>query len=84
MAMKIDLEKAYDKLDWGFLDEVLRCFGFSSLLRQLIHQCVCTVSFSVLLNGSPYVFSNHPRASGKTTGSCLFYSSLLWMLSPVW
>lgn len=31
MAMKIDLEKAYDKLDWGFLDEVLRCFGFSSL-----------------------------------------------------
>lgn len=29
MAMKVDLEKTYDKVDWGFLDEILQCYGFS-------------------------------------------------------
>lgn len=29
LAAKINMEKAYDKVDWGFLLEVLRCFGFS-------------------------------------------------------
>lgn len=57
MAMKIDLVKAYDKVDWGFL--ILRYFGFSQKWRQLIHQCVSTISFSVLLNGSPFGFF-HP------------------------
>ena len=28
MAFKIDMEKAYDKLDLGFLENVLQCFGF--------------------------------------------------------
>lgn len=37
MAMKVDLEKAYDKVDWGFLDEISRCLGFFQLWRHLVH-----------------------------------------------
>lgn len=52
MALKIDMEKAYDRIEWNFLLEVLRCFGFSNTWIQLIRQCISTVSFSLLLNGS--------------------------------
>lgn len=54
MAAKLDIEKAYDKVDWGFLLEVLRCFGFLAKWRQWISQCISTTSFSILLNGSPF------------------------------
>lgn len=65
MAIKIDLEKAYDKVDRGFLDEVLRCFGFSQKWRQLVRQCVSTVFFSVLINGSPFGFFHPSRVLGQ-------------------
>lgn len=29
MAIKVDIKKAFDKLQWDFLIMVLRCFGFS-------------------------------------------------------
>ncbi|KAB1228187.1 hypothetical protein CJ030_MR5G008784 [Morella rubra] len=54
MAIKLDMAHAYDRLEWKFLLQVLKCFSFNSLWRQLIHQCISTVTFSILLNGSPH------------------------------
>lgn len=31
MALKVDMETAYDKIEWPFLLEVLKCFGFNSI-----------------------------------------------------
>lgn len=56
MALKIDMEKAYDCFEWDFIFKVLRSFGFSATWIQLIHQCLTTVSYSLLLNGSPHGF----------------------------
>lgn len=56
MALKIDMEKAYDRVEWSFLFEVLRCLGFSENWIHLINQCVSTVSYSIPLNGSPFGF----------------------------
>lgn len=61
MAAKIDVEKAYDKVDWGFLMEILRCFGFAPRWHNWIYQCISMVSFSVLLNGSPFGFFTPSR-----------------------
>lgn len=30
LSVKVDMEKTYDKVDWNFLTEVLKCFGFSA------------------------------------------------------
>lgn len=51
MAVKIDLEKAYDKVDWGFLQAVLQAIGFSGALVTLIMYTVTSVRLLVIWNG---------------------------------
>lgn len=51
MAIKIDLEKAYDRLEWSFIRDTLALFKFLKHLSSLIMRCVSTFSISVLYNG---------------------------------
>ena len=51
MAIKIDLEKAYDKVEWSFIRDMLSYFNFPDNLTELIMSCVSTVSTSLLFNG---------------------------------
>uniref|UniRef100_A0A803PT85 Reverse transcriptase domain-containing protein n=1 Tax=Cannabis sativa TaxID=3483 RepID=A0A803PT85_CANSA len=53
MAVKTDMHKAYDRIEWDFLHKVLLANGFSAKVCSLLMQCVTSVSFSVLLNGAP-------------------------------
>lgn len=51
--MKLDLEKAYDKVRWDFLEETLRVFNFPESLVSLIMFCVKNASTKILWNGEP-------------------------------
>ena len=51
MAIKIDLEKAYDKLEWSFIRDTLIRFNLPRNLVELIMSCVSSVSTSILFNG---------------------------------
>ena len=53
MAIKIDLEKAYDKLEWSFIRNMLLRINLPEDLIDLIISCVSSVSTSILLNGAP-------------------------------
>ncbi|MCH99969.1 LINE-1 reverse transcriptase like, partial [Trifolium medium] len=53
LILKVDFEKAYDSVDWGFLDYLLGRFGFSPKWRAWMKACVCGGNVSVLVNGSP-------------------------------
>ena len=51
MEIKIDLEKAYDRLEWSFIRDTLTLFKFPNHLTSLIMSYVSTWSISVLYNG---------------------------------
>ena len=51
MAFKIDLTKAFDSLEWGFIRDTLLGFGFPHLLVKLIMSCISTSSIACLWNG---------------------------------
>jgi hypothetical protein len=52
-VFKVDFEKAYDSVDWKFLDYMLRRFGFEDKWRNWIRACVFGGNLSVLVNGCP-------------------------------
>ena len=51
IAIKMDLQKAYNRINWSFLNIVLSKLGFSPTFISWILQCVTTVSSSVVVNG---------------------------------
>jgi hypothetical protein len=53
LLFKVDFEKAYDSVDWDYLDDVMGKMAFQVLWRKWIKECVCTATASVLVNGSP-------------------------------
>ena len=52
MAVKVDLEKAYDRLEWSFIHKVLQAFHFPLSIIKLIMSCVSSSTISVLVNGA--------------------------------
>jgi hypothetical protein len=53
MVFKVDFEKTYDSVDWGFLEYMLRRFGFCEKWIDWMRECVFAGSMSILVNGSP-------------------------------
>lgn len=53
LMFKVDFEKAFDSVDWGYLDSVMKKMAFPVLWRKWIKECVTTATASILVNGSP-------------------------------
>jgi hypothetical protein len=51
MAVKVDMSKAYDKIEWNFLEGVMEKMGFAWRWIDLTMMCVRIVSFGVIVNG---------------------------------
>ncbi|XP_025635616.1 uncharacterized protein [Arachis hypogaea] len=51
MTIKIDLEKAYDRIKWSFVRDTLLEVGFPNHIIKLIMSCISTARMRVLWNG---------------------------------
>lgn len=45
------MHKAYDRVEWDFLDAIMENMGFNSSWRKFIMGCVSSVNFAMILNG---------------------------------
>jgi len=52
-ALTLDMEKAYDRLEWDFIIQCLQELGFHPQWISWTKECLTIVSFSILVNGEP-------------------------------
>jgi hypothetical protein len=55
-ALKLDLTKTYDRVQWEYLEEVMKRLGFHRKWVQWIMSCVSSVRYSVYFNNMPLDF----------------------------
>jgi hypothetical protein len=74
VVCKLDVEKAYDHVNWNFLLYLLERCGFCLKWRRWIHYCISTARFSILINGTPEGFFGSSRGirQGDSLSPLLF------------
>ncbi|XP_057246787.1 uncharacterized protein LOC130589531 [Beta vulgaris subsp. vulgaris] len=81
--MKVDVKKAYDSIKWPFLNMMMNELGFPSKFTGWVMAYVSSVSFSILINGTPYIlkhnpdFNFHPRCEKLHITHLMFAGDLL-------
>ena len=65
VALKLDISKAYSRLEWGFLRKIMEKMGFHPTWIGWIMECIQSVTYSILVNDEPKGLIIPTRGIGK-------------------
>ena len=79
MAIKLDMSKAFDRVEWVFIEGMMWKLGFFERWISLVMRCISYVSYSFLLNGN--ICGN---ICAKAIPSLITYSCCVLRVSLAW
>uniref|UniRef100_A0A2N9G7B6 Reverse transcriptase domain-containing protein n=1 Tax=Fagus sylvatica TaxID=28930 RepID=A0A2N9G7B6_FAGSY len=68
MALKLDMSKAYDRVEWRYLKGVMEKMGFHKKWVTILMECVSTVSYSILVNEDFHALIEKEKIAGTLQG----------------
>ena len=82
MAVKLDISKTYDRVEWEFLRRIMIKIGLPEQWVNLAMETVKTATYSILINGNQRASSHQPEALGKETLYLLTSSCYVLRVCP--
>jgi hypothetical protein len=76
--MLVDFEKAFDTVEWPFIEKTLEFYSFGSTFRKWIKSFYTDITSAVINNGHLSEFFLLERGSDKVIRYLIIFSSLCW------
>lgn len=78
----VDLENAYNSLDWNFIEDTLKACQDSKSLREAIMACVCSPTMHILWNGETTTIIEMRMSIQQVCPLSPYFRLLHWKIGP--
>ena len=80
MAMKLDMSKTYDCVEWKYLEQMMKRIGFADSWVALMMECISSASYLILINGDPTLTIHLTRGIRQGDPLSMIVKIPIWIL----